>query len=53
MNEQEPPIQCNNGFWDLEPEERAARMEKACQSGDVADFFDLPPEERAAAYEQE
>ena len=41
----------NNGFWDREPEDRAARMESAAERGGVTHFFDLQPEERAQAYE--
>ncbi len=43
---------CNNGFWNREPDERAARMELASERGDVDNFFDLPPEDRARAYEE-
>jgi hypothetical protein len=46
------PIQVNNGFWDLPPDERAARMEAACERNGVENFFDLPPEERGRAYER-
>lgn len=43
----------NNGFWDREPQERAVRMDRACERGGVSNFFDLAPEERAACYEDE
>ena len=46
-------ISCNNGFWNREPEERAARMDAACEHGGVSNFFDLSPEERAATYDRE
>lgn len=42
----------NNGFWDLDPEDRANAMESACERGDVDNFFDLSPEERGQAYER-
>ena len=44
------PDQCNNGFWDLPPEERAARKEAACLRFDAVNFDDLTPEERSYAY---
>lgn len=44
------PFRCNNGFWDLPPEERAARKEAACRRFGVDDFNDLSPEERGWAY---
>lgn len=40
----------NNGFFDLDPDERAARMQEAADRGGVENFFDLPPDERAEAY---
>ena len=40
----------NNGFWDRPAEERAARMEDACERNGIDNFFDLPAEERAKAY---
>ena len=40
-------------FYDLDPDERAWRMEQACDRAGVSDFFDLTPEERAAVYETE
>lgn len=43
----------NNGFWDLDPEERAARMEAASERNNGVAFFDLPPEERARAYDDD
>lgn len=49
----ERPTSCNNGFWDREPEERAARMDAAAERGGVSNFFDLPPEERAACYDRD
>jgi hypothetical protein len=45
-------MKCNNGFWDLPPEERAYRKERACEEHGVSDFFDLPPEERAKVYDE-
>lgn len=47
------PTQINNGFWDLDPEERAARMESACERGETVNFFDLSPEERGRAYDDD
>ena len=47
------PTQINNGFWDLDPEERAARMEAASERNNGVAFFDLPPEERARAYDDD
>lgn len=41
----------NNGFWDLEPDERAARAEAAMGRGEVQNFFDLSPDERARCYD--
>lgn len=41
----------NSGFWGLPADERAERMRKAADRGDLENFFDLPPEERARAYE--
>lgn len=41
----------NNGFWDRPAEERAARMEWACERFGTGDFWDLSPEERGTAYE--
>lgn len=41
----------NNGFWDLEPDERAARQEAAIERGEVQNFFDLSPDERARCYD--
>lgn len=43
----------NNGFWDRPPEERAARMDAACERGGTSNFFDLSPEERGAAYDRD
>lgn len=45
------PTTVNNGFWDRPAEERAARMEAACERGGVSNFFDLSPEERGRAYD--
>lgn len=42
---------CNEEFWDLPPEIRADRMQRAATLCGEMDFYDLPPEERAAAYE--
>lgn len=44
-------LQINNGFWDRPAEERAVRMEAACERNGVVSFFDLPPEERGRAYD--
>ena len=44
---------CNNGFFDLEVDERSERMQIAAERGGVENFFDLPPEERARCYEDE
>ena len=41
----------NNGFWDLEPDERGARQEAAMERGGVQNFFDLPPAERSRCYD--
>jgi len=41
----------NNGFWDRPADERAARMDAACERGGVSSFWDLSPEERGRAYE--
>lgn len=49
----EAPRACNNGFWDLDPGERGARMDAACERGGVSNFFDLSPEERGTAYGDE
>jgi hypothetical protein len=43
---------CNNGFWDLDPEERARIKDDICEQNGVVDFYDLPPEERARAYDR-
>ena len=43
----------NNGFWDREPDDRAARMESACDRAGVSNFFDLSPEERGRAYDSD
>ena len=45
------PTTVNNGFWDRPAEERAARMDAACERGGVSNFFDLSPEERGRAYD--
>lgn len=47
----EPQPTVNNGFWDRPVEERAARMEAACERNGVTNFLDLPPEERGRAYD--
>ncbi len=51
MVRHQPPVSCNNGFWGRDPEERASRMDAACERGGTSNFFDLPPEERAACYD--
>ena len=43
--------QCNNGFWELHPDERAARREVVERRNDGVSFYDLPVEERAKAYD--
>ena len=53
MDNPNEPLAINNGFWDLDPEERAIRMDAACDRGGVVSFFDLSPEERGAAYEDD
>ena len=45
------PNTCNNGFWDRPAEERAARMDAACERGGVESFWDLSPEERGRTYD--
>ena len=45
------PVQVNNGFWDLPAEDRAVRMEAACERGNAGNFYDLSPEERGRAYD--
>jgi len=45
------PTTVNNGFWDRPAEERAARMDAACERGGVSNFSDLSPEERGRAYD--
>lgn len=45
------PTSVNNGFWDRSAEERAARMEAACERNGVSNFSDLSPEERGRAYD--
>jgi hypothetical protein len=47
------PTSCNNGFWDRDPQERAAKMDAACERGGVSNFFDLSPEERGQCYDAE
>lgn len=42
----------NGGFWDLDPEDRAAAMQGARDRADVDGFWDLPAEDRAAAYDR-
>jgi len=42
----------NNGFWDLDADERAAIIESACDRAGIENFCDLSPEERSRAYEQ-
>lgn len=42
----------NDGFWDLDPEDRAAAMQGACDRADIDSFWDLPAEDRAAAYDR-
>lgn len=37
-------------FFDLDPDERAWRMEQACDRFGVSNFGDLDPEERAQVY---
>ncbi len=44
---------CNNGFFDLEADERSNRMQIAADRGGVENFFDLPLEERAQCYEDD
>lgn len=41
----------NNGFWDLDPEERGAIYDKA-ERETGKKFFDLSPEERADYHDQ-
>lgn len=43
----------NNGFFDLEADERSNRMQISAERGGVENFFDLPPEERARCYEDD
>ena len=47
------PRAMNNGFWDRPVEERAARVDAACERYGVTNFFDLSPEERGTAYEDD
>lgn len=44
-------VSVNNGFWDRPADERAARMNAACDRAGVDNFFDLSPEERGRAYD--
>jgi hypothetical protein len=44
---------CNNGFFDLEADERSDRMQIYAERGGVENFFDLPPEERAQCYDDD
>ena len=43
---------CNNGFFDLPAEERAAATDAACERAGVESFYDLSPEERGACYDK-
>jgi hypothetical protein len=48
-----PPRETPNvSFWDLDPRDRAAAYDRACELGNVNDFHDLSPEERLRAYEK-
>jgi len=53
INFKEYPEDKPISFYDLPPQERAARMEKAAERGGVENFFDLPPDERARVYNHE
>ena len=42
----------NNGFWDLEPEDRGAVYEQAERDTGVSSFWDLSAEERGYYYDK-
>lgn len=52
-NTNETPNTVNNGFWDRDPKDRAAAMQRACDRAGTESFWDLSPEERAQAYERD
>lgn len=42
----------NNGFWDLDAEDRGAIYDAAYRDTGVENFFDLPADERASYYDR-
>jgi hypothetical protein len=42
----------NNGFWDLDAEDRGRAYDAAYQDTGVENFFDLPAEERGYYYDK-